>query len=62
MGCVCVRVTYTAGAMLIPVRSQSVDTAPFFQARWKLRHNVTLLDAVHQKRVLTVNQGDAVLE
>lgn len=48
--------------MLIPVRAQSVDTAPFFHARWKLRHSVTLLDAVHQKRVLTVNQGDAVLE
>ncbi|KAL1944248.1 hypothetical protein VTO73DRAFT_3433 [Trametes versicolor] len=40
----------------------SADTVPFFHARWKLRHSVTLLDAVHQKRVLTVNQGDAVLE
>ncbi|KAH9899772.1 hypothetical protein C8Q73DRAFT_680984 [Cubamyces lactineus] len=40
----------------------SVDTAPFFHARWKIRHNMTLLDAVHQKRVLTINGGESLLE
>ncbi|KAI0335568.1 hypothetical protein GY45DRAFT_811022 [Cubamyces sp. BRFM 1775] len=40
----------------------SVDTAPFFHTRWKIRHNLTLLDAVHQERVLTINGGESLLE
>ncbi|KAI0660884.1 hypothetical protein C8Q70DRAFT_912728, partial [Cubamyces menziesii] len=40
----------------------SVDTAPFFHVRWKIRHNMTLLDAVHQRRVLTINGGESLLE
>ncbi|KAI9000913.1 hypothetical protein BD414DRAFT_16371 [Trametes punicea] len=42
--------------------SQSVDTAPLFKMRWKLRHNMTLWDAVYRKRVLIVNQGASLLE
>ncbi|KAI0375742.1 hypothetical protein BV20DRAFT_14017 [Pilatotrama ljubarskyi] len=40
---------------------RSVDTAPLHETRWRIRHNLTLVDAVHQGRVLTVNQGKAVL-
>ncbi|KAI0352852.1 hypothetical protein OH77DRAFT_740427 [Trametes cingulata] len=46
----------------IMVYYRLAETAPLYETRWKLRHNLTLLDAVHQRRVLTVNQGAAILE
>ncbi|KAJ8496080.1 hypothetical protein ONZ51_g1359 [Trametes cubensis] len=45
----------------ITAYNRVVDTAPFLDVRWKIRQNMTLLDAVIQGRVLSVNQGDALL-
>ncbi|KAI0332747.1 hypothetical protein GY45DRAFT_442204 [Cubamyces sp. BRFM 1775] len=45
----------------ITAYNRAVDTAPFLDVRWRIRQNMTLLDAVIQGRVLCVNQGDALL-
>ncbi|KAH9893210.1 hypothetical protein C8Q73DRAFT_696087 [Cubamyces lactineus] len=45
----------------ITAYNRAVDTAPFLDARWRIRQNMTLLDAVIRGRVLSVNQGDALL-
>ncbi|KAI0832526.1 hypothetical protein BC628DRAFT_325211 [Trametes gibbosa] len=39
----------------------SVDTAPFYAARWKIKHTLNLLGAALQRRMLTVNRGESVL-
>ncbi|KAI9056587.1 hypothetical protein FKP32DRAFT_1479529 [Trametes sanguinea] len=40
----------------------SVDTAPLYDLRWRIRHTMTLLDTVHQSRTLTINHGESVLQ
>ncbi|KAH9899770.1 hypothetical protein C8Q73DRAFT_333730 [Cubamyces lactineus] len=39
----------------------SADTRPFREARNKAQHYLLFDDAVHKKRMLTVNQGDALM-
>ncbi|KAH9846937.1 hypothetical protein C2E23DRAFT_536501 [Lenzites betulinus] len=39
----------------------SVDTTPFYSARWKIRHTLNVWDAVLQHRILTVDHGKSVL-
>ncbi|CDO68708.1 hypothetical protein BN946_scf184652.g35 [Trametes cinnabarina] len=40
----------------------SVDTAPFYDTRWRIRHTLTLLDTVHQRRTVTIGHGASLLQ